>query len=240
MASVRTPQEAILFAKEIVSHGDITNTNLQARIVNNAADRMWMFAPWSWTIGQTDQSTLVEDQEDYTITDPTDVLHLVRAEIFKASQNNQGASLDIVHSLASQTATKGQPRSIALQNATTLRLWPMPSGIATADPGKLLVWYKKARPEIVISGASGTQFDYDDPDSLVFPDEWFWVYQEIVTYYAMKFTADARAGGATIASAGEGLQIRYSGQLAEMMDALNQMSVKEKVFLDSDGQGVNG
>ena len=240
MASVRTPQEAVNYAKEFVAHAAIDATNIQTRLINNAADRMWMFAPWSWTISSLPQSTLAEDTEDYTIVDPTDVLHLVRAEINKASQNNQTHRLEVVHNLDSQTAIKGPPRAVSLVNATTLRLWPVPSGLATADTGKLLVWYKEQRPEIVISGASGTQVDYDNPDSLVFPDEWFWVYQELVMYYAMKFAADPRAGSVLIDTDGNSITTRYKGQLAEAMDALNQMATKEKLFLHNDGAGVNG
>ncbi len=240
MPSVRTPLEALEFAKDFVGNAAIDGADIKIRILNYASSRMWMFAPWRWSIGEVGQTNLVEDQEDYTISDPGDMLHLVRAEIRKGALNNQVTGLNVVHNLLSQSAMKGPPRDISLFNATTVRLRPVPSGLASADPGRLFIWYKKANIEIVETGATGAQKNDDDADALTFPDEWFWAYQELVLYYAMKFTHDARAGGVAVTVSGGDIQQRYSGQLAEAIDALVQMSRKEKTFLDTEGRGVNG
>jgi len=185
-----------------------------------------------------DQKNLVEDTQDYTITDPADVLYPIRAEIRKATQRNQTTHLTVVSTLPSQSAQKGEPRDVALTTATNLRLRPVPLGLEPGDTGRLFTWYKEKNVEIVESGASGSlQKNDDDAAALAFPDEWFWVYQDWVLYYAWKLSGDPRAGEVRTDGGGSA---QYNGQLAEAIDAIVQMARKEKVFLDDIGQGVNG
>jgi hypothetical protein len=240
MASIRTPLEALTYAKLFVGGSVIDNADVKIRILQNASDRLWMFAPWRFSIGELDQVALVEDQQDYTITDPGDVMYPVRAEVRKSGQRNQSDTLRVVHNLASQTSMKGPFRDVGLTSATNLRLRPVPSGLESGDLGILFTWYKKENIEIVETGAGAGQANDDNAAALLFDDEWFWVYQELVLYYSLFFIGDTRAGAVRLDVQETRTATSYSGHLAQAMDALQQMARKEVVFLDDGGFGVNG
>jgi hypothetical protein len=68
---------------------------------------------------------------------------------------------------------------------------------------QLLLWHYKKTALPVTSGNVASEYIL-----LGVPDEWFWVYQEIVLLKAYQFTNSPRTGSVTVANG----NVQYSGQ----------------------------
>jgi hypothetical protein len=93
------------------------------------------------------------------------------------------------------------------------------AGFATGQQPRVTSLYKRTAP--IYTGRAKYESVID------FPDEWYFVFEDIVLYEAYKYTDDARAGEALV----KGGESSYSGQLAVALDGLNQMRLREPQVL---------
>lgn len=220
MATNRTATDAINYAKRFVGNMPVDDATIIYRILNDASDRVHLFANWSWSVAFLESEDIVSGTIDYTYTDPTDLLYIVHAALVNGNVNPATEEdLTIVSHLSSDTSIEGTPTQLSYLTSTTYRLQPVPQYTAGEEP-KILTWYKLQNTNIT-SGNVGTA------STLLFPDEWFWVYQQLVLLDAMIFTHDPRAGSVTV----NNNQIQFSGQWGVVQGSLQAMHQKEKPFL---------
>lgn len=203
-ASTYAPNDALTFAKRFVKGTLVDASTVGPQICDAAARMLWMAAPWSWTVGVLPIATLAADTQTYNVTDPTDLLRLEWAGWSRA--NDRMEELAIVSVVPTDTAYNQPPKKIAISAITggnvTLKLWPCPASIE----GRIFTLYKKVMTKIVTGNISSAV--------LVFPDEFFHVYEEAVLYWAFKFSQDVRAGEAVWKPDGS---FQFTGQLAVVM-----------------------
>lgn len=223
MATTYSPDDAIAYAKRWVGNLPVDDTALKLRLLNDASNMLHMWALWDWSVGQFDQLAVVNDQQDYTISDPGDVLYPVKGEI-RSADDQEVIELTPVASIPADTNIKGSvPNRFSLAAATTLRVAPCPASFSGTN--EILSWYKKANT-VITSGNTAT------PATLLFGDEWFWVYQEIVLAKALSFAHDPRAGGFQIGERGVGA----SGQWGNAVAGLTFMTQREKLLVQPIGE----
>lgn len=226
MATTFSPSDALEYAMRFEGNTPIDDVDLELRILQAASDMIHLASPWRWTVALTTSQSIVAGTVDYTVSAPNPAaLYLVRAQIRAAD----GTVKEIKPSsnLSNDGNIKGVPEEIELTSQTNVRIFPVPTaGIATRT---LIVHHKKANT-IITQGNKGTA------STLLIPDEWFWVYQEAVLLWAMKFAQNPAAGAVTFAQG----QAQYTGQHGFVMSLLAFMMQKEKPFyLDTQGV-VNG
>lgn len=203
MASTYSPYQAFAYAKRYIKN--MPFEQVQVQVLDDVNKYMWMSAPWRWSMGTLGPVPLVSNQQDYpAVVCPSDFLYVQDAYITDAN-GNIPRSLHIEPYLPSG-GKLGTPTRAAFINYTlggtgTLRLHPQPGQIP--NNWQVVARYKKIAPVITANnvGKAGT---------LVFDDEWFWVYVSGILYYAYLFGDDQRAGGAQIdPSSGK---VQFSGQ----------------------------
>lgn len=220
MASTYSAQDAITYAKRFVGRIPLDDSELKLRLLQDAADRFHTYFPWSWTLGTLDAISINNDQQEYTFTDPNDFFYILKGEIRQPAQT-ETVKLRPAHSIPLSNE-KGNPNLISKASATTLRLSPTPDGYQ--DNASLYVWYKK-KNNVLDAGNVTTA------STLLFPDEWFWVFQEIVLAKAFEFENTGRAGNVQV----QDNKITYTGQLAKAQAALMEMARREKPLLEDLG-----
>lgn len=243
MATNRTPLEALSFAKRFIKNFKIDDSDLKIRILNAASNRLHLFAPWDWSIAQLslDSPEIANGTSTYAYTaaSPDDYFKLIRAQVYSSNSNRAG-TIKIVHSLPSQDRHNGTIEQIArIAGQDNVRVYPTPQ-YDSSDLPDLDVWYKLTNYEIVETGATGRQANDDSATGLLFPDEWFWVYEELVLLYALRFSDDIKAGSASISDSGKGQRIELTGQQAIAREALLFMASKEEMLLEGVGEVSNG
>lgn len=217
MATNFTPKQALDYAKRMVGNLPIDDVDIKLRILNDAAYRLHMFAPWSWTVGYLDAITLVTDQDDYAVTDPGDVMHLLRGDLIDPDGSILDRHIWPAHNLPADDSAKGPVNFMELTSATNVRLYPTPSGQPANT--KILPLYRKAMTQI-------TEANDEVAATLDFPDEWHWVYDSLVLFEASRFDNGGVHQG-TIQVGANG-QTAYTGQYAEVMANLEFMRRVEK------------
>lgn len=212
-----TAGEALTYAKEFIKNQPIDRAAIGVQTLDIASTFFWMYAPWRWTVAPMTAVNVTGNTPDYTITEPADFLYLQQAWITEADKITP---LDIVPVLPADPKQVGKPNSVAFVNGTpaVLRLFPQPA----AGGGKwLLSTYKKTHTRITATS-----------DGLIFPDEWFPVYQEIVLYWALFFADDQRAGGSSTAANGA---TQHSGQWGKVISTLEAMKAREDLLYQFPG-----
>ncbi len=244
MATNRTPLEAIAYAKRFVKNFKIDDSDLKIRVLNAANHRLHMFAPWEWAAEQVTldaDPALVNGTADYdfTVNSPDTYFDILKAELFHTT-DNRAEPLKPVTLLPSQDRHNGTPKLISRVDSNTLRLYPIPQ-MGTSAPD-LICWMRLKNPEIVEdSGSPPATANDSASDGLLFPDEWFWVYSEIVLLYAMRFADDPKAGSANVRVNTDGQIVKeYTGQFGVVQDALTYMASKEDMLIQGVGEVVNG
>lgn len=223
MATTYSPDDAINYAKRWIGNLPVDDTALKLRLLNDASNMVHMWALWDWSVGQFDQLAVVNDQQDYTISDPGDVLYPVRGEI-RSADDQEIIELTPVASIAVDTNIKGAlPNRFSIPNATTLRLAPCPASFSGTN--EILSWYKK-KNTVITSGNTAT------PATLLFDDEWFWVFQDVVLAKAMAWSHDPRAGQFQIGEKG----VAANGQWGAAISGLTFMAQREKLLVQPIGE----
>ncbi len=234
MAATYTPQEALDYAKRFIGGSPLDDADIKVSIVNQASNRMHMAANWHWTLGALVDATVVNDQDDYTIsTFPSDFLQLAKSELWFADGSVE--PLRVVGLLETNDNIAGGPRRVAYFNdgADKVRLYPTPTGYASGSEPVIVQSFKKTNT-VLTTGNLGTS------TNLLFPDEWFWVFEEFVLYKAYDFTRDPRAGGVTYVESADRIQVQYTGKLGEAMAGLKNMLEIEKPLVGDMGNVIRG
>jgi hypothetical protein len=200
VALLRTPNDAFDYAKDFVKKMPLEQ--VQVPILDDINKMLWMAAPWRWTMAVCEPVTIAANIADFSLVSaPADFLYISRAYIW---DGETAIELSPEPALPSGTDTKGVPNKIAYVAGSTpkFRIHPVLGSLNSSKTYKLLVWYKKAAPEI-------TSGNYDTAGSLILPDEWFPVYREGVLWKAYQYADDQRAGTVVMGANG---QLQYSGQ----------------------------
>ena len=213
------PASAAAYTKKFVKNMNLLTS---LKILNDVNRRMWMAAPFRWTVGSSPVINLSANVADYMVDYPDDWLYGISA-ILTDTGDMHKKELDIVNAIPNDIGYIGSPTSIAYQGRKgefggLVRINPIPPQIENQE--KIIGIYKKVCPEITAKS------QYDVP--IVFPDEWFPVFQDGVLWRTYLYADDRRAGGAVSSSKGS----EYSGQRAEFEAGLNEMKMREKVSRD--------
>lgn len=219
MATI-APSTALTYAKRFVKNGRVDDSSIAVRILDDANKMLWMVAPWSWSIGALDPVTLADGVQDYTVSDPGDFLRIQWAA---RSDSDTLYNIGVVPALPVLAAHKGQVKKIAHVSTSggnvTVRTWPTAN-----STDKVLLLYKKTSTAV-------TAGNKDTTTTLVFPDEFYPLYQEMVLYKAWQFFGDPRAGGAQ----SNGQQNAFSGQLGLVMALVREYLAGEPHLMDALG-----
>ncbi len=215
MAATYTPYQAFDYCKIYIKAMPLER--VQSKILDYANKALWMAANWRWTVGTLTATTLLSSTQDYTITDPADFNYLIHSYI--ADGVAPVRHLEVVSALPAAVTINGNPDFIA-HTTNLLRVSPNPGTLPVSPTRQILSWYKKNPPNITPSnvGTAGV---------LLMDDAWFWVYSELVLYYAFKYAEDQRAGSANLSSEGKW---QYTGQLAIANAAIEQMKQREPLM----------
>lgn len=189
MASTFTLASAITLAKYLIKGYAIDDNAIRVPILQNSVAMFWMAAPWQWTVGDLADVTITAGAEDHIIGSfPADFFGLDTVSLYDTTSPDKAPSDLYIEPFLRSSPLTGEPQKVAhvLVSATNkYRIRPYYHTSHT-NTCKLLGTYKKKMPILDSSNISvaGTQ---------VFDDEWFWVFQEIVDYWAYMYSDDPRA-----------------------------------------------
>lgn len=213
------------YVKDLVGANG-TTVELQAL---NSANRFFHLAhPWSWTLGALSAVNLVNGTQDYTIaTPPTDFLRPHQVKNYTGAESC--TDLEIVGYLPASVTVLGNPTKVSVfdpgSGAYKYRLWAVPTGMLAGVEHHLVGEYKRTTTTIT-SGNKATA------SILSFPDDYYYVYEALVLYYALLYANDVRAGVTQIASNGSR---QSSGQLGFCLAAIQDLKTTELPSLNTMG-----
>lgn len=216
MAATKTPQEAFNYVKSYLKSMPLSA--ISPEMLDQVSKRMWMAAPWRWTLGSLPATTILTNTQDYTITTPADFLYLING--FISDGANVYRNLIIEPQFPTDVKVVGNPSRISYEGSNVYRLFPKPGNVPNSPAQQMILRYKKKAP--LIDSNAMTQ-----AGSLIFDDEWFWVFCEGVLWKAFQWGDDNRAGAVTETPNGT----QYTGQAAVFQDALKFMAAHEKLPL---------
>lgn len=220
MAATLPPFQALTYVKEMIKRMPVDR--VQVSILQDASSMIWMAAPWRWTIGTFGPLAITAGQSTVTLAGVSSLLRLEKLVISDAVTSR---ALQVVATLPASPALTAKPNLGCLVPTPTPKVQfentfpPLPSG----DSWNMWGWYKITAPVI-------TNANMNTNGLLLMDDEWFWVFNEAVLYYAYKFADDQRAGGSTVAAGANGTQIQYTGQIGVVHSALEEMRRSESVI----------
>ena len=213
------------FAKRMIGDAPLDDSNLELRVLNAASNIIHMGAAWRWSVGSLTAEAIVNDQKDYDFTGSgSDLLYLLPSKLV-----HQGGKVDLLSPVAvipNETTTVGVPNQISIVDATHFRLYPTPTGFSSPLPN-VYALYKKQNTVITNANKSTAA-------TLLFPDEWFFVFEQACLLFAYNFINDPRGGNAGF-SAGQG---SYSGQWGVVMSLIAYMVEREKPFIIEGTSGL--
>ena len=221
MASTYAPIQAFDWAKRFIKNMPLEQVSPQ--ILDDALKMFWMAAPWRWTLAGFPNVTLTNNTQDYTVTLPSDFLFIQDAYITDQA-GNVPRSLQVV-AFIPPGGKQGQISEIAVVTGTpggsgTLRTYPQPGTIRANEI--IVSVYKKQCPLLIPNNVNtvGVQ---------VFDDEWFWVYESAVLYFAYLYGDDQRAGGAQIDPTSG--KVTFTGQRGVFEANVQYMKEREKLLI---------
>ena len=229
-----TPNDALNYAKRFIGNIPLDDSTIKLRLLNDASKKLWMAAPWSWSLGSLEVVSLANDSQDVNLVGAyTDLLGLIRADLIAAS--GEPKSLGVSAILPSTTIVRGLPNKLQYiaGSPNKVRLLPVPTGYSTlpvTQVPKILATYKKKHAEIDATKAGQSYLT-----NFGVPDEWFWVFQEIVLLKAYQFTHDPRLGAVQVGPNG----VQFSGQFASVEAAIAEMRRNEEQLFGNVGEVVN-
>lgn len=217
MAATFAPNAAFNYALQMIKSMPLDR--VETSILQDASSLIWMAAPWRWTIGIAAPVAVSAGANTVTIAVPSDFLRLERVLV---TNGNSARFVKIVGEVQGSTILSDWPKFVAVTGT------PGGAGALNFDTlfpssetgWQVWFWYKKMAP-VITSGNQGTG------GVLVMDDEWFWVYNETVLYYAYKYADDPRAGTSEAAISDGGAGLKYSGQIGRIMTAIEEMRRSE-------------
>lgn len=217
---VYTPTDAFRFSKFFIKQMPLDD--VKPLLLDNAMRRLWMAAPWRWTLGNFPVVTLDASRSDYTVTDPADFLYLQPGSAYiSAGDSDVGRDVEVVSAIHSSVKrVSALPTQVCHPTTNTVRVSPKPGATVTSGT-QLISLYKKVCPQITAANSheEGVQ---------IFPDEWFHVYVAAVLYEAYLYADDGRAGGAQAQSGG---QLVYNGQRGVLEAGIQHMRETEPLLV---------
>lgn len=229
------PDDAIAYAKRFIGNLTVDDSTIKLRLLDDSHRKLWMAAPWSWTLGALEVVSLTNDAQDVSLSGAyTDLLGLVDVVMFGQGGKETPIPLAPAANLPVTTAIKGQPSKVQYISGSPnkLRLLPIPTGYSSAPTlqiPKITGTYKKKATAIDNTTTA------DEYSTLGIPDDWFWVYQEIVLLKAFQFTHDPRLGSAQVGPNG----IVYTGQYAIVEAGIAEMRRNEEKLFGPLGEVIN-
>lgn len=223
MAATLPPSNAFQYCKYMIKSMPLEQ--VQASILQDASSLIWMAAPWRWSVGSNTAVSLTSGQSSFSISLGASFLRLEKCLI------QSGVTMrpvDIVGALPSAPTETGMPNFVALiTSGPTIQFDMVFPPVAVGESWKFQSWYKLQGP-VVNNATMGTG------GQLIMDDEWFWVYDEAVLYYAYKYGDDQRAGTSSVTLNPDGsvAQIQYNGQLGVVMSAIEKMRRSEILLYD--------
>lgn len=212
------PYDAVDYATKLVGNMDVDR--LLPRLLDDVHKMFWMYANWRWSLGLLTPVTVTANTQDYAVTLPADFLYLV--DVLQVD----GKTTRHIKPTAIYPATGllrgGQISNVAVQTVnaqTVLRVDPTPGDIPASPTQHLVGVYKQLAPTIDLS----TMYN---SGALLIPDEYFWVFQEGVTWKALEWAQDPRAGEVKFQQG----QAIYSGARAAFEAALQTCASQEKLY----------
>ena len=209
------------FSKITPQLGNIAlDSTAKGTLADDAQRYLWNVTPWRWERKALSAFSLTDNTQEYTAAVPSDFMGLLQAELLITSQTpNPVYQMDIKKFVDRDTMQKvslPQVRDIAFlqelnSGAGGFRIVnpSVPSGTTAQIRGVY-----RALPSVKYTSANlSTTF-------AELPDQYFYVYQEVLLWWIYKYVGDPRAGGATITSSGK---IVYSGQMANAMAMVEMM-----------------
>jgi hypothetical protein len=218
MAATERPIDSLLWAQQYIKNMPLYR--VQNEVLNDAARHFWSAAPWRWTLGNLPTALLVNAQQDYTVTLPSDFEYVEQANLILADKLTK--ELEIVPFLAVESTKFGQPGQIAVTGegvSGNYRLSPTPQGYSGTLPSVTGI-YKKQYTKL-------TETTIFTAGALIFPDLYIDAFRHAVLYYAYKYADDQRAGNVQFA----GTNTTYTGQRAEMESAIEEIRQREPLPL---------
>lgn len=208
-----TPQQGLDYCKNFVSLMPIDR--IQNRMVQGISDMIWYAFPWRWSVSELSVVSLVANQQDYTITIPTDFEYVEQAYITDGTTRKPIFVEGFLPDADDQTGVVSTV-SIIRGTPDKARVYPTPGTLQR--PWKLILIYKKKSPQIPRS-------DFSIPGVLQIPDQWGTVFEEGLLWKCYSYAYDQKAGDVSKNDKGD---IRYSGQIGTFMTALERMKECEK------------
>lgn len=209
-----TPYSAIEYAKKLTKNMPMDRISLD--IQNEVLYRMWMAAPFRWTVESLPSFDLVANTSEYNIDFPDDFLYAIQSVITNGEGHEE--KLDIVSSISQDVGYVGRPSKIAFLGSAgesgVVRISPLPAQVEGTE--KVIGLYKKTCPSITTS----SQFL---ESSLPFSREWFRVYKCGVLYLAYHYSDDRRAGETNF----NGERVVFTGARADFELGLEEMRKRE-------------
>lgn len=231
-----TPLEALTYAKRFVGNVVIDATELKYRVLNDAWCKLWMAAPWSWSLN-TDllPLTLANSTGSYTVAAVTPTVLIARLESCKIYDGQDLNDLRVVPRIGAAwstvTSAVGRPTHVSYNlvdaSNSVWKVFPVPTGYVTLPT--LLGILKLRAPEMNITTAAQQVNEFG------FPFEWFWVFQEMVLLKTYQFTNNPRLGSITVLPGGG---VQYSGQYGVVAEAIAFMKDQELKYRETLGTEV--
>lgn len=208
-----TPNDAIALARKYCR--DIPVTSIDSQVCDIINSRIWFYYPWKWTQGALNAISLINAQQDYSITN-TDFSRLLRARLVK-TPTFYGPPLDILNSLEPTTCQVGflSIESIAYEPVTSKLRLEYPVSLGSGEVVAIVGEYQK-KPTKIEDAQLGTAFS--------FPDHYFQVFMEGLKWKLYEFEGSPKAGSVVVARDG---RKSYSGQLGVFMESLQEMAAAE-------------
>lgn len=210
--------------------GTQTLDSLDLRAMNAANRQFHLAAPWSWSVGALEEVTLANGTQDYAlVSGPTDYLRLSQVRQFVNGKFT--GTMAVAGNLPATTVSVSAPTQVSMFDnggTYTYRVWPKPAGMLLGKEITLIGDYKKTTTAIT-SGNKSTA------DILLFPDEYYYIYELLVLHYAMLYANDNRAGTVSIDVRGRS---EASGIIGHAMNEINILRQQEPLSRTPEGGPV--
>jgi hypothetical protein len=216
--AVITPQALVEYAVQSIKSQRL-DTAYRYRVADQVAGELWTAAPWRWTLEALAPITITGSVQDTAFTKPADFLYLHSATLFDADEKPIDLT-PVPYLQAVPAGYNGIPKAVAYVVATGDKI--RFGGIPPAGVFEGL--YKKTYTPV-------TSSNYATVGAMGVPDEWAWVAQLGVLFYAYKYADDPRAGSAQV----QGGTITYNGCLGDYKAAVEEMRRAEKMPLEYPG-----
>lgn len=187
MASTIPLSTSLYYAKTMIKNFKIDETSFKIIITQSALSFLWMYAPWRWTLNKISATPYINitTDQDYPATLPADFFYLHQVELHDITSDTPPQYLIIEPSITANPL-KGPPKRISVEFISPnyyYRISPIPAAVTNTI--RIFPVYKKKVP--IIDGTNISQ-----AATKVFDDEWMWIYDEILLYYAYKYVDDPR------------------------------------------------